>query len=125
MSILIPTTTISVIRQVSSTGSDEVDRELDSYGEDAGTDDAPPERVVTRSINANIGSPSGSENILGGDQELVNYRMQCDLVDLWPADAVLDEHTGVRYDVVWAVQRSAFAGREYTQAALRRARGAA
>lgn len=124
MSILKATTTISVLRASSATGTDVVDRLADSYGTDTETTTR-PQAVVSRGVRANIGSPSGTEQIMGGNQEIVAYKMQCDTVELIPTDQIRDESTGLIYDVVTAAQRSAFAGREYTQAILSRSRGAA
>jgi hypothetical protein len=127
MSIIRATTTISVLRSSTSSGSDDIDRELDSYGDVEGgvATTTQAQRVVARGVRANIGNPGGTEAILGGNQETMSYRLQCDPVDLLPTDQIKDEKSGLLYDVVTSVQRSAFAGREYTQATLSRTRGAA
>lgn len=127
MSILRSTTRISVLRSADAAGSDIVDRLSDSYGDLEGgiTTTTQAQRVVAHGVRANIGSPSGTESILGGNQETIGFRMQCDPVDLYPTDQIRDESSGLVYDVVTAVHRNAFAGREYTQATLSRSRGAA
>lgn len=128
MSILRSTTTITVVRSSSSGAvADVVDRLSDSYGlvEGGVPSTTLPPAAVAAGVRANIGSPGGTEQILGGNQETVSYRMQCDPVDLLPTDQVVDESTRLVYDVVTSVPRAAFPGREYTQVTLSRSRGAA
>jgi hypothetical protein len=130
--IINATTTITVIRTSSSAvgdgaAADVIDRLQDSYSTSAGgvpTMTLPP-AAVAAGVRANIGSPGGTEQILGGNQETMSFRMQCDPVELWPTDQVVDENTRLVYDVVTSAQRTAFKGREYTQATLSRSRGAA
>jgi hypothetical protein len=125
--IMRASTTISVLRSEDFLGGDVVDRLAESYGDESGglSAAATPARVIARGVRANIGSPGGSESTTGGNQENVSYRMQADPVDLLPTDQVRDDRSGLLYDVVTAVQRSAFGGREYTQVTLTRTRGAA
>lgn len=125
--IINATTTISVLRSSTADAGGSIDRLADSYSQGSGglPTMTLPQGTVARNLRANIGSPGGTEQILGGNQENMSFRMQCDPVDLLPTDQVLDERTGVVYDVVTTVDRAAFPGREYTQVTLSRSRGVA
>jgi len=119
-------TTISIIRAGTAAGPNEVDQLLSSYG--AAEMAAAPVTtlsVVARGIRANIGSPTGTEQALGGSQETVTYRMQCDPIELDSRDQVRDDRTGRLYDVVWAVTRDAIPTIAHTAAGLTRSRGGA
>lgn len=125
MTIIRATTTISVLRDPDAAGTDVVDRLGDSYTDSDISPTTQGQRVVYSGVRANIGSPSGSEQVVGGNQENIGYRMQCDIVSLFPTDQIRDERSGLIYDVVTSVARTGFRGREYTQATLSRSRGAA
>lgn len=108
MSIPLATTTISVLRA-------DIDG-VDPY------DPAPAASTIATGVRAVISSPSGSENIVGAEQETVTFRLDCDPTNLTHHDQVVDETSGETFDVVWARQRSGL-GLDYTQAGLRQVQG--
>jgi hypothetical protein len=57
---------------------------------------------VSSGVRAHFSAPSGSEVIVGGSKERIDRHLDCDLTDLVHTDRVLDQGTGVVYDVVWA-----------------------
>lgn len=107
--IPISTTTISVLRVPADPLRDPYDPE-------------PAAEVVERGVRANIASPNGRERIVGGDQEIIEFRLNCDPVDLRHTDRVEDEKTGEIYEVRWAHPRIGF-GRDHMTAGLRQVTG--
>jgi hypothetical protein len=81
------------------------------------------ETVVAKDIRATISSPSGREVVAGGSQEVVQFAMSCDPVDLKHTDRVLDQTTGEQYDVVWSRQRPSPTGLDHTRASLKAVTG--
>lgn len=79
--------------------------------------------VVASGVRAHISSPSGREIASGGSQEVVQFRLSCDPVDLNHLDQVQDETTDELYEVEWARQRIGV-GLDYTQAGLKQVSGA-
>lgn len=108
MTIPLATTTISVHRY----NLDDVD----PY------DPPPTPTTVAVGVRAVISSPSGTEQVAGGQQEIVTFRLDCDPVDLQHRDQIVDDTTGDVFDVVWARDRTGL-GLDYTQADLRRVAG--
>jgi hypothetical protein len=109
MPVPLHTTTVSV-RRVAA------DPTRDPY-------DAPPApAVVASSIRAHISSPRGREQTAGGSQEVVEFRLTCDPVDLRHTDQVQDEQTSALYEVTWARTREGL-GIDQMQAGLRQVTG--
>lgn len=108
MSIPLATTTVSVRRY----NLDDVD----PY------DPKPTPTTVTSGVPAVISSPSGTEQVEGGQQEVVTFRLDCDPVDLQHDDQIVDDATGDVFEVVWVRNRVGF-GLDYTQAELRQVNG--
>lgn len=69
-------------------------------------------------VRAVIGSPGGAETNVGGSSEDVSARLNCDPIDLRHDDRVLDDSTGLRYEVTWTRRRVGF-GLDHTVASLR------
>lgn len=108
MSIPIATTTVSVLR------ADWDD--ADPY------DPAPVPSTIASGVRAVISSPSGTEQVQGGQQEVVTFRLDCDPTDIQHRDQIVDDATGDVFDVVWSRDRSGL-GIDYTQAGLRQVEG--
>jgi hypothetical protein len=100
-------TTISIYRP----------REEDPY------DASDPLKVAVH-IRAHIGSPSGRDHHVGGNQEVVNAKLGCDPCDLRHGDTVRDERSSERFLVVW-VQERAGLGIDHLEAGLNLVAGAA
>jgi len=85
--------------------------------------DTPPgPTVVSSGIRAHISTPRGRERTAGGSQEVVEFRLTCDPVDLRHTDQVQDEQTSALYEVTWARTREGF-GLDQTQAGLKQVSG--
>jgi len=87
-------------------------------------DEAPPAEVIAEDVRSNISSPFGRERNLGGVQEVVEFSLSCDPVDLTNLDQVEDQDTGEMFEVVWARQRVGF-GLDHTRAGLKQVTGVA
>lgn len=109
MPVPLHTTTISVLRVPA-------DSTRDPY------DPQPAPTVVASGVRAHISSPRGREQTAGGSQEVVEFRLTCDPVDLRHTDQVQDEQTGAVYDVTWARSREGV-GLDQTQAGLQQVTG--
>lgn len=82
------------------------------------------EVVVASNVRAQISSPSGREVVAGGSQEIVQFSMSCDPVDLKNTDTVLDQTTNEVYQVVWARKRTSVDGSlDHTRASLKQVTG--
>lgn len=108
--IPIHTTLITVYRTV--VAADQDPTEVDSGSR----------TTVAEHVRAQISSPSGRERNIGGSQEIVEFSLSCDPVDLTNLDQVYDETTGEMYEVTWARQRTGF-GLDHTRAGLRAVKG--
>lgn len=104
------TTTIT-IKRVASDGT------VDGY------DTQPAATDIASGVRANIGAPSGSQNIIAGDRTKVTFRLDADPTDLQADDQVFDDTTGDEYRCVWARQRHGL-GLDHTVAALEQVEGA-
>lgn len=110
--IPLATTTISVLRLP----DEDPDDPRDPY-------DAQPERDTASSgVRARIGQPSGSEQLAGGSQEIIDAVLWSEPVDLTNDDQVLDGGTGTVYDVAAVFQQNGL-GLEHTKAWLRHVKG--
>lgn len=105
--VLIPTTTVSIKRP---------DGTNDPY-------EPGSETAVASGVAAHIGDPSGSDQRVGGDKEIVTA------VALLPAgtdvaysDDLVDERTGDRYFVAWTRSRAGL-GLDHVKVGLRAVRG--
>lgn len=83
-----------------------------------------PDASVATGVRAQISSPTGRERNIGGTQEIVEFSLSCDPVDLLNTDQVEDETTHEMYQVVWVAQRRGF-GLDHTRAGLRKVVGEA
>lgn len=108
MSIPVATTSIRILRPA---GADE------PY-ETPGTP-----TVVATGVRAHISTSRGTENVAGGSQEIVYFRMSCDPVDLQHQDRVEDEATGLIYNVEWARLRRGL-GLDHVEAGMKQVEGA-
>lgn len=109
MAVLLYTTTISVLRVPADSARDPYDAQ-------------PAAEVVASGIRAHISSPSGREHTEGGSQEVVEFRLSCDPVEIRHTDRVQDEQTGAVYEVTWARERQGLR-LDHTQAALKQVTG--
>jgi hypothetical protein len=80
--------------------------------------------VSVATVNAHISSPSGHSNEIGGQQEVVEFRLDCDLCDLRHTDLVRDVTTARTYSVAWVAKRVGL-GLDHMTAGLRVVEGAA
>ena len=111
MSIPLATTQISVLRVAANPARDPYDAK-------------PAPAVLASGIRAHISTPNGREQTAGGSQEVVEFRLACDLVDLRHTDQVQDEATGAVYEVTWAHARQGL-GLDHTEAGLKQVAGVA
>jgi hypothetical protein len=86
--------------------------------------EAPVPPPVMAGIPAHIGSPSGIDVRIGGDQQVVTDRLDCAIVDLRHGDTVHDDGNDVTYSVVW-VRRRYGLGLDHMEAGLVQTEGAA
>jgi hypothetical protein len=93
MSIPVATTTISVLRSDQDGTKDAIDLASSTWS------------PVFSGIRAVIGSPAGGETNAGGSSEQVAARLNCDPITLRHTDRVLDDPTGVLYEVTWTARR--------------------
>lgn len=110
------TTTISVLRNTSSVEDSEP-----LYDGDSPT----ARQVVASGVGANIGGGTGSaESRSAGSQNTIRLKMQCNPFgqDLSHLDGILDETTGIIYDLQVAVYRQGV-GLDHWQCQLTRTEG--
>jgi hypothetical protein len=91
-------------------------------GEDAYTETT-AQQVCTQ-VRAHIGSPSGRDLRVGGDQQMITDRLDCDVIDLRPSDQVTDDGNCAAYEVVWTRHRRGL-GLDHLEAGLVEVIGAA
>lgn len=111
MAVPVATTTIAVLRVP-------FDPARDPY------DAKPAAEVIASGLRAHISTPRGREQIAGGSQEVVEFRLSCDPVDLRHTDQVRDEQTDAVYDVTWARVRRGL-GLDHIEAGLKQVAGVA
>lgn len=111
MSIPLATTTITIRRP-------SVDPDRDPYEED------PDPQTVAEGVRAHISSPSGRDQIVGGEQSIVTFSLTCDPTDLQHTDTVIDDSSGEEFEVVWVKDRIGL-GMDHVQASLRHVEGVA
>lgn len=80
--------------------------------------------LVATGIRAHIGSPSGADVRVGGDQQVITDRLNADLCDIAHGDTITDDRNQVTYAVVW-VRRRIGLGLDHLVAGLVQAEGAA
>lgn len=107
MTIPIQTTTISVIRPNAA------DEPYETPGATS---------TIASGIRAHISTSRGDEADVGGDQEVVIFRLSCDPTDVAHRDQIRDEATGDVYEVEWARLRRGF-GLDHVEAGLRQVEG--
>lgn len=107
--IPIPTTTVSVRRGVGI---------VDPY-------EAASETVVSSGVAAHIGSPSGADQAVGGDKEVVSaVALLPPGTDIVYSDDLVDERTAERYTVAWVRSRAGL-GLDHVKAGLHQTKGGA
>jgi hypothetical protein len=111
MTVPLATTTVAVLRVPADTARDPYDAQ-------------PAPETVASGVRAHISSPSGRERVAGGSQEVVEFRLACDPVDLRHTDRVQDEQCGAIYEVVWARPRKGL-GLDHVEAGLKQVSGGA
>lgn len=104
MTVPLATTTITVTRP--AVGDDPYDGAVSTS-------------TIATGVRAHISAPSGREQRQGGSQETVDFRLDCDTVDLRHGDTVTDA-AGEAYEVIWAQPRAAF-GLDHVAAGVRQA----
>lgn len=107
MSIPLPTTTISLLAP-----KNDGDTEAEDWG--VGADPETGFEVVASGIRAhfnsriNVATPSAfGQFTSGGNTEQLKYRLITDPCDIRADMRVMDESTGIEYDVAWVMQRPA------------------
>lgn len=75
--------------------------------------------TVVAGVRAHISGPGGFENLGGGSQQDVTLPFACDVADVNHGDQVVDDATGVTYEVAW-VQRRTGLGLDRMTGQLRR-----
>lgn len=111
--IPVATTTIRVLRQVPAP------EPYEAAEDDHGDPVAPT--VIAAGVRAQISTSKGAESS-SGTQEIVDFRLSCDPVELDHDDRVEDERTNLVYEVTWARQRFGL-GLDHTEAGLRQITG--
>ena len=91
--------------------------------EDEDPYETPTIRAVATGIRAVIGSPSGRDRVIGGDQSSITAKLDCDVCDLRHYDIVTDDRTCVEYAVVWVTNRIGL-GLDHLEAGLNATVGA-
>lgn len=108
-SVLIATTTVSIRRGVGI---------VDPYVTAA-------ETVVASGVDAHISAPSGSDQMVGGDKEIVTaIALLPDGTDVVYSDDLVDERTNERYFVAWTRSRAGL-GLDHVKCGLRQVKGGA
>jgi hypothetical protein len=111
VSIPLATTTVRVERA-------RVDPTRDGY------DPKPALGVVVSGVRAHLSAPTGTEILAGGSKQRIDRHLDCDPTDVRHYDEVVDEVTGLRYQVVWTESRTGL-GLDRVEAGLRRVEGVA
>lgn len=106
--IPLATTTVSVRRPDSEP--------TDPWGGGYDPDPTAP-TVIASGIRATI-SPQAGSAPGPGDNQMVQFRLVADPMDLGHLDIVVDDTTGTEYEVVWTITVPDFAGLGSTQAGL-------
>lgn len=92
--IPLATTAIDVLRGSASTGYDE------PY---AGSSDPSTWTPVASNIRAVIDHPTGTLDLAGGQQNVANYGLVCDPVDLAYTDQIYDRTSKRTFRVTWFI----------------------
>lgn len=92
--IPIATTTVTVLRSDQDGTKDQFDGVTRS--------------TLVTGVRAVIGSPSGTNDMQGGDSESVTERFQCDPTDIRHDDLILDEISGLTWNITWVRRRMGF-----------------
>jgi hypothetical protein len=116
------TTSLTVLRPQGPAGAG-VDPQLASYGLPG--DEALATVQVLTGLRAHIGSPSGIERIVNGQQTFVSYRCTADPADIQSRDQIVSSRDGLTYDVATVVLRNDVVGLEHLQMTLTRNEGVA
>lgn len=107
MTVLLPTTTVRIVRP---------DGVTDPY--EPGT-----ETAVADGVYAHISTPNGFDRAVGGDQELVTaVALLPGGLDVRHYDGLVDERTGEHYVVAWTRRRNGL-GLDHVKAGLRSTKG--
>src|SRR5688572_11833781 len=77
--------------------------------------------VASAGVRAHISTSRGRESATG-TQEIVFFRLSCDVVALNRFDVVVDENTSEEYQVEWVRRRRGF-GLDHMEAGLRQTSG--
>lgn len=122
---MIPVATCTVtVRRPSGPAGVGVDTMLASYGLPTDEGGVPLSYdTVATGLRGHIGAPGGSENNIGGDQENMSFHLTCDPFDFQQRDQVVNERTGIVFEVVTAALRDDIAFMAHSQVQLSRVRG--
>lgn len=87
--------------------------------------DAPTVSTVAAGVPADIGSPAGTDQVVGGSRELVDAVLLVNPdVDLQRGDSVVDDLTGESWRLAWLRERTGL-GLDHLRGGLQRVKGAA
>lgn len=121
MTLPIATTTISVIEPTTSSTEDPLG---EGYDEEVdGNVDHHDETTKATGVRAVISAGGARGRNVGGDSEEATFSLVCDPTDLTFSDIVVDEMTGQRYEVAWAVETPGVAGLGHMQAGITTSKG--
>jgi hypothetical protein len=105
--VLIDTTTVTITRPTASG---------DPY-------EAATVTTVAAGVRAHIGSPSGTDQHVGGDKEVISAVCYVPAgTDVVRSDLIADDQTGTAYSVVWSTRRRGL-GLDHVQVGLRTVQG--
>ena len=119
VSIAVATTRITVERPATPSTEDPYG---DGYDEPADRDDT-SSNVVTDHRATISPSVTSSGSGAGGESQVGIFRLTCDPCGLSYTDIVVDERTGERFEVLWAIQSPGVAGLGHVAAELRQIKG--
>lgn len=91
MGIPLATTTITVLRLPASS----------DYEEPYAGDTDVQRTATAENVRAVIDRPTGSAEIAGGQQNVADYGLKCDFVDLTYLDHIRDDTTGRVFRITW------------------------
>jgi hypothetical protein len=80
--------------------------------------------TLVGTVAGHLSSPGGRNEVVGGEQEVIDLELVCNPIAMQHTDLVRDETTDVIYTVVWCHQRYGL-GLDHVKAGLRIVEGAA
>lgn len=120
MSLPLATTTITVLRPALPATEDPYGDGYDA--EVARDDDIATVETSVRAVISPAGAGLGGSSV-GGESEVMEFRLVADPLDLSYLDLVIDETTDEEFEVVWAHLQPGLVGLDHMQAGLRTVKG--